>query len=150
MKPLLNRQCVVFDIDTDDKDTAIYELVKQLKACGKIEDTEGFYENVLARESTSPTSIGYGIGLPHGKTDKVLEAGVCFGRLKQPITWDPDSGETATIILLLAVPEKEAGNTHLEILAKLSRKLMYEEFRQSMLDGDEDALFTLLTNTLEG
>ncbi len=34
------------------------------------------------------------------------------------------------------VPEEASGNTHLQILAKLSRKLMKKEFRAALNDAD--------------
>jgi PTS system fructose-specific IIA component len=50
---------------------------------------------------------------------------------------------------MLAVPEKEAGNTHLDLLAKLSRRLIHEDFRNELLNSDADRAYDLLTETLE-
>lgn len=150
MSSLLKRDSVVFDIDAAEKDGVIRTLVESLAVSGKITDVDKFYGDVLDREAISPTCIGFGIGMPHGKTDNVLEAGVCFGRLKAPVIWDAESGETAVMVILLAVPDKEAGNTHLEILAKLSRSLMHEEFRKKLMESDADTVYTVLSEALEG
>ncbi len=57
-------------------------------------------EDVLAREKLSPTSLGNDIGLPHGRTENVLKTAVCFGRLKNKILWNEETGEFAQIIIL--------------------------------------------------
>lgn len=122
----------------------------ELGKAGKITDTEEFYKDVLAREAISPTFVGFDMGLPHGKTDHVLEASVCFGRTAEPVVWNEESGETADLIILIACPLAEAGDTHMKILANLSRKLMHEEFRESLRNSDEEQVYQILTEVLEG
>jgi PTS system fructose-specific IIA component len=49
---------------------------------------------------------------------------------------------------MIGVPEKEAGSTHLKILAGLSRKLMKEEFRMALREiKDPSALIELLQDS---
>ena len=124
MGKLINKNCIVFDIRGEKKDV-IHRLAVELGKAGKITDTEEFYKDVLAREAISPTFVGFDMGLPHGKTDHVLEASVCFGRTAEPVVWNEESGETADLIILIACPLAEAGDTYMKILANLSRKLMH-------------------------
>ena len=93
MSKLLSENCIVFDIDAAEKQDVLMALVKELHAAGKITDVNEFFEDVLAREAIAPTYVGFDMGLPHGKTDHVLEASVCFGRTKNPVAWTED-GET--------------------------------------------------------
>ena len=74
MSKLINKNCIVFDIDAAEKKDVISILVKELDAAGKITNQEEFFEDVLAREAIAPTYVGFDMGLPHGKTDHVLEA----------------------------------------------------------------------------
>ena len=149
MGKLINKNCIVFDIRGEKKDV-IHRLAVELGKAGKITDTEEFYKDVLAREAISPTFVGFDMGLPHGKTDHVLEASVCFGRTAEPVIWNEESGETADLIILIACPLAEAGDTHMKILANLSRKLMHEEFRESLRNSDEEQVYQILTEVLEG
>ena len=149
MGKLINKNCIVFDIRGDKKDV-IHRLAVELGKAGTITDTEEFYKDVLAREAISPTFVGFDMGLPHGKTDHVLEASVCFGRAAEPVIWNEESGETADLIILIACPLAEAGDTHMKILANLSRKLMHEEFRESLRNSDEEQVYQILTEVLEG
>ena len=149
MGKLINKNCIVFDIRGEKKDV-IHRLAVELGKAGKITDTEEFYKDVLAREAISPTFVGFDMGLPHGKTDHVLEASVCFGRTAEPVVWNEESGETADLIILIDCPLAEAGDTHMKILANLSRKLMHEEFRESLRNSDEEQVYQILTEVLEG
>ena len=149
MGKLINKNCIVFDIRGEKKDV-IHRLAVELGKAGTITDTEEFYKDVLAREAISPTFVGFDMGLPHGKTDHVLEASVCFGRTAEPVVWNEESGEAADLIILIACPLAEAGDTHMKILANLSRKLMHEEFRESLRNSDEEQVYQILTEVLEG
>ena len=149
MSQLLNKNCIVFDIDADKKEDVILTLVKQLKEAEKITDVEKFYQDVLGREAISPTFIGFDIGMPHGKTKNVIEAAVAFGRMSHPVVWNEETGETADVAILIAVPEEEAGNTHMKILANFSRRLMHESFRNDLRNSSKEDLYTLLQEVLE-
>lgn len=150
MSQLLSKNCIVFDIDAAEKKDVIMSLVTELHGAGKITDIQLFCEDVLAREAIAPTYVGFDMGLPHGKTDNVLEAAICFGRTVKPVVWNGESGETADLIILIAVPLLEAGDTHMKILANLSRKLMHEEFRETLRTSDKEEVYRILTEVLEG
>ena len=149
MGKLINENCIVFDIQGEKKDV-IHTPAAELGKAGKITDTEEFYNDVLAREAISPSLVGFDMGLPHGKTDHVLEASVCFGRTAKPVVWNEESGESADLIILIACPLAEAGDTHMKILANLSRKLMHEEFRESLRNSTKEQVYEILTEVLEG
>ena len=150
MSKLISKNCIVFDIDAAEKKDVISALVKELDAAGKITDQNEFFEDVLAREAIAPTYVGFDMGLPHGKTDHVLEASVAFARTVRPVVWNEETGETADLIILIAVPLSEAGDTHMKILANLSRQLMHEEFRESLRNSTKNKVFDILTEVLEG
>ena len=126
MSKLINENCIVFDME-GSKNDIIRTLSGELYRAQKITDTEEFYQDVLAREAITPTFVGFDMGLPHGKT-----------------------GETADLIILMAVPLSEAGDTHLKILANLSRRLMHEEFRESLRSSTREQVYTILEEVLEG
>ena len=149
MSGLIQENCILFDMK-GEKEQIIRTLTECLYKAGKVEDAKGFYQDVLEREKISPTYIGYDMGLPHGKTDRVLEPGVCFGRMEKPVVWNEQTGEKADLAILIAVPAEEAGNTHMKILASLSRRLMHESFRESLRISDRGQVYRRLKEILEG
>lgn len=130
MEKILNTKLVKLDFDAKDKLDAIDQLAKLIEEQGKLKDYEGYINQVLEREKIFPTSIGYSVSIPHGKCDSVNEAAIAFGRLNNEIKWSDE--ENIRYVFLIAVPESEAGDTHLKILAQISRKLMREEFRNKI------------------
>lgn len=65
MSKLINKNCIVFDIDAAEKKDVISVLVKELDAAGKITNQEEFFEDVLAREAIAPTYVGFDLSLIH-------------------------------------------------------------------------------------
>ena len=131
MSTLFNRDCILFDIDADSKEEIISTLIHRLKQTGKITNAEDFYHDTLAREAICPTSIGYNISFPHGKSDHVKEACIAYGRSRRPILWNTETGETVSSILLIAVPKTDGAMTHLKILSSFSSYNTPAEFRDN-------------------
>lgn len=150
MSVLLNESCIIFDIESTKKEDVIKTLVTALNQTGKISGIEEFYEDVLSREAISPTYIGFEMGLPHGKSTNVLEPAICFGRMNHPVMWNEETKECADLVILIAVPLNEAGNTHMKILANLSRKIMHDDFRESLRNSTKEQVYEILTTVLEG
>lgn len=130
MDKILSTRLVKLDFDAKDKLDAIEQLAELIDNEGKLGNYEGYINQVLEREKVFPTSIGYSVAIPHGKSNSVNEAAIAFGRLNHEIPWSEE--ENIRYVFLIAVPESEAGDTHLKILAQISRKLMREEFRNKI------------------
>ncbi|HPP32262.1 MAG TPA: fructose PTS transporter subunit IIA, partial [Soehngenia sp.] len=111
------------------------ELIRQLALLaykdGKISDIEDYIKAVLKREAEYSTAVGFGVAIPHGKSDSVIEPFLAYAST-EGIDWDTPDQKPVDIVFLIGVPEKDAGSLHLKILANLSRKLMKEDFRNSL------------------
>ena len=144
METIIQKESIIFDINSDNKNEAIYVLIKKLKELEKITDIESFYQDILYREKIASTAIGYKIGLPHGRTKNVLQPAICFGKLTKEIIWNEETNEAVEIIILIAVPQDYVDDLYIQILSKLARKLMHEEFRNKLLNSNQDELYLLL------
>lgn len=129
----LKEEMIVIGMEAEDKEACIRTLAGRLTQLGVVEDESAFCEEVLQRERIGSTGIGFGIAIPHGKCSAVTKAAIAFARPDKPLEWQSLDGEPVTMVFLLAVPETSASNEHLQILAMLSRKLMHEEFRSSLM-----------------
>lgn len=130
MSNLINKEMIVLDMEAETKEEVIRKLAKLMERQGKLDNFDEYIAQVHRREEEYPTSVGFNVSIPHGKCDAVKCAAVAFARLKKPVIWNDE--EQARYVFLLAVPEKEAGNTHLQVLAQLSRKIMRDEFREKL------------------
>lgn len=128
---LINKDLILLNLPADSQEEALTLLAQRAKELNKIGDVEAFKAAVLAREGEYSTAVGFGVAIPHGKTDAVLEPFLMFARVK-PMDWKALDGNPIDLIFLIGVPEKDAGTLHLQVLAALSRKLMKEEFRNAI------------------
>lgn len=149
MLPIIKRESIIFDLDAADKDGVLQQMADIFNQGGYLSDRDVYYQDVVAREAVFSTFIGYDIGLPHGKSDGVREAGICIARLKKPVVWNTETSDQVNLVIMIAVKNKEGNNLHLQILSKLSRMLMHEEFREILLNGGKEQVFAKLAETLE-
>ncbi|PIQ88982.1 MAG: PTS fructose transporter subunit IIA [Candidatus Omnitrophica bacterium CG11_big_fil_rev_8_21_14_0_20_42_13] len=132
----LNEKAICANLKAQDKEGVIRELVDLLFKAGVIKDKDEMISTLLARESLGSTGIGQGIGIPHGKSDKVKELVAAFGLSRKGVKFDSLDGEPAYIFFLLVAPEESAG-PHLKALARISRFLKDKYFRD-LLKGAQD------------
>jgi PTS system fructose-specific IIA component len=135
MSDLITKDLIVVDLEVNTKEEAINELAKVIEMQGRLINFDGFVKQVFKREEDFPTAIGFDVAIPHGKCDSVKSSTLAFAKLKNGIQWSEE--ENVKYVFLIAVPESEAGNTHLQILAQISRKLMREEFREELNNAKE-------------
>jgi fructose-specific phosphotransferase system IIA component len=128
-KELISRNIVLFDVEATDKEQIIRLIAKAMGEDERLVDEEGYIQDVLKREETSSTAIGFSTATPHAKSVSVKEPSLAFIRLKNPIQWDD---EEVTMVFQIAVPSPGQGDRHLEILAQLFRNLVYDEFREKL------------------
>lgn len=131
IEEILDKDMMIFDLESKDKLSVLKELIKPLAAKGAIDDEDKFLDVVLKREEEYSTGIGMGVAIPHGKSSLVKKASLVFGKSKEGIDYNSMDGKPAHLFFLIAAPEN-SDNLHLKILAKLSRSLMHEEVREEL------------------
>lgn len=134
MDSIIDQQLIKLNIDNNSKEEVIKELAQLMDNQGRLNSLDGFVEEVLKREELSTTGIGFGVAIPHGKTNAVKIPTVVFGRAEKGVEWQALDEKPVYMVFLLAVPKEAVSNVHLKILAALSRKLMNEDFRQNLLE----------------
>jgi fructose-specific phosphotransferase system IIA component len=128
---ILQPACVKVPLDGEDKQLVITELVDLLDANGLLLDRNTVLEAVLAREQTRSTGIGSRIAIPHGKCKAVKELVMAVGIAHEPIDFASVDGKPVAIVLLLVSPADQTG-PHIQALARISRLMLDEEFKQGL------------------
>lgn len=126
---LINENRILVDEVFKNKEEVLEKMGALFLKDGIINDYKIYLESLLEREEISPTAVGYSVGLPHGKSNVINCASVAFARLKNEILWDEEEHEMVKYIFMLAIPDSEAGNQHINILVNLSKKILDDEFR---------------------
>ncbi len=135
----LNPKAVSVDLKSTDKEGALDELVDLLIKAGilKDKDKESIIKILMNREAMGSTGIGSGVGIPHGKCDRVKDMVAALGVSKTGVNFDSLDGEPVYIFFLLIAPEDCAG-PHLKALARISRLLKDKFFRDILKDAKEE------------
>lgn len=135
LSELLNEKCISLSLKSILREDAIKELINLLVLQGKVSDEEELYRAVMRREEEFTTGIGMGIAIPHAKTSVVDSAVIAFGRSIQGVSWPSQDSNPVHLLFLIAVPIA-ADNQHLQLLAKLSRKLVHQEVRDNIISAN--------------
>ena len=131
IKELIAKGITELNVQATTKEEVIDELVELLYKTERITEKEGFKTEILKREELGSTGVGFGVAIPHAKTEFVRTPSLAFGLSHKGVDYDSLDGENAHIFFMIAAPASGA-NLHLQTLAKLSRKLISDEFRDSL------------------
>lgn len=134
---LTTEDIVIIDLVADNKENATRQLAEKLAADGRVTDLEGFLADVRAREEQMATGLPGGIGIPHARSAHVTVPSVAVATSSAGVDFGAADGP-AHLIFLIAAPDG-ADDKHLHILAALARKLVHEDFRQSLRDATDGA-----------
>ncbi len=118
----ISEDTILMESAAGDRDGLIRELVALGVKTGQVADPDVVLASALAREALMSTAVGEGIAIPHAKSDGAASPMVAFAKARD-IDWSSPSGDRARLVFLISVPEADAGDEHLRILAKLSRAL---------------------------
>lgn len=111
-----------------DKVGVITELVDVLAASGAFSDRDSVLASVLKREGERSTGIGFGLAIPHGKSDGCRQLVMAAGKTAEPIDFQSVDRRPVNFIVLLVSPPDQTG-PHIQALAKISRLMNIESFR---------------------
>jgi fructose PTS system EIIA component len=149
MAELITPDLVDLTLESPDRHEATRSLASRLQAAGRVTDLEGFIADLAAREAQMPTGLEGGIGIPHARSEHVTEPTLGFGRSSNGIDWGAADGP-ARLVFLIAAPAG-GGAEHMNILAQLARRLVREQFRQSLLDApDEQTVVDIINKEVLG
>jgi PTS system nitrogen regulatory IIA component len=123
------------DLKADTKEEAIRELAESLKTHPAVSDYETFLTDVFNREKVGTTGIGHGIAIPHARTDAVDRFIIAFGRSRDGIPFGAPDGQPVKLIFLMGAVKKQVNN-YLKILARLTRVLRKENFRELLIKAE--------------
>jgi fructose-specific PTS system IIA-like component len=110
--------------------------VDRLFVAGRTARPREVEEAVWRREAVYSTGFGFGFAIPHCKTDAVESNSLVVLKLSGAVEWGSLDGQPVRLLILLAIRESEQATEHMRVLAALARRVMHEEFRESLLAED--------------
>ncbi|MBP1048161.1 PTS sugar transporter subunit IIA [Enterococcus sp. BWM-S5] len=144
LKELMTEETIVLELNSKSKTMGIEELAEKMMQAGRITDLTSYLAAVMKREAEATTGIGFGVGIPHGKSKAVSSPTLGFGRSKEGISYDSMDGKPVHLLFLIAVPEN-SDDEHLRILSQLSRKLMHQDIRDRLMNAvDAEEIYSII------
>jgi len=149
MSEVFTRKHIKLNLDLKDKDAYLRYIAKLSIELGIGKDEQGVYEGLVNREKEFATNLGDGIAIPHTKSDYIIKPAIIVLKPKKEVSWGDDAEEGIRIIISILSLNEQGGNTHIELLASLARKLVDEEFKKTIVNSlDEEELFLMIEQAL--
>ncbi|SKA58151.1 phosphoenolpyruvate--protein phosphotransferase [Enterovibrio nigricans] len=147
-KPFLATECVLLDCEFNSKEEAIQTLVGNLGIRGRTHLVSELEADIWAREAVFSTGLGNGFAIPHTKSDNIAHSSISIARLKKPVRWSEDEDGDAEFVIMLTL-NKDQGDQHMRIFSGLARKLIHENFRNTLKSmPTEDEVIAFLKSEL--
>lgn len=144
---VFTKENIILNIEITEKDLLLREIAEQVFGLGYAKDAEAVYSGLKDREKEFETALGDGFAIPHTKSECIETPGVLLVKTIDEIPWSIN--ESANVFIVLFTPLENEGNTHLKMLASLSRKLMNDDFKNLLhTSNDIEVLYQNITNAL--
>ena len=118
-------------LDAQSKGDLLERMVDLLVHSDRVAQSEVLMGELLKRERVMSTGIGGGIALPHALSDNLKQLYMVFARTREPIDFEALDGQPVDLVFMLVGP-KSSGNMYVKLLARVSRLLQSEEFKERL------------------
>lgn len=118
-------------LEARGKDDLLQQMVDLLVRGGRVQRNEPLKGELLKRERVMSTGIGGGIALPHALSDDLDQLFMVFARTSEPIDFEALDSQPVDLIFMLVGP-KSASNIYVKLLARISRLLQSEDFKNRL------------------
>ena len=98
LSDLLDEKQVILGLRSRKAPNALREIIQLLAQNGKIQNAEGFFGKVLAREQAHPSVVENGIAFPHARTDLVDQIVIGIGRSRAGIPFEINAARASCFL----------------------------------------------------
>lgn len=135
---VLKENLVFLNFEAENKDQAIEKFILSLQKSGSIKEPEALKDALFEREKLGTTGVGGGIAMPHARSSAIKDLTVAFFRSESGIDFKAIDDKPVHLIFMLLAPVS-SGGPYLKLLAKISRLLRGEDFKNSLLQAKDAA-----------
>jgi PTS system nitrogen regulatory IIA component len=140
---VLPKDAIIADLKAGDKKGILEELVEPICRLRDL-NREELVRVLMERERLGSTGIGGGIGIPHGKLKNLDALVLGFGLSRKGVDFESMDNRPTHIFFLLVTPENSTG-LHLKLLARISKILKHDPFRERLLTAaDSDEIYAII------
>lgn len=138
IEDILPEELVVPDLEARTKSDVLEELAGRVADHYPELNRARLVQALEDRERLNSTALGDGVAIPHGKLPGIRRVFAAFGRSRAGVDFQSLDGKPTHLFFLLVAPEDSAG-AHLKALARISRLLKDQSFRERLLTASDAA-----------
>jgi mannitol/fructose-specific phosphotransferase system IIA component (Ntr-type) len=135
IREILHPEQILLGFKALTRGEAVLRTAQLLLRDPRMADWREFYRLLTKQETKEKTNLGFGLILPHARTDAVTEMVTAFSRLARPI---PEEGGLVHFICVVGIP-KSFDADYLRMVGLLMRVFREESSRQELLTAKEPA-----------
>ena len=131
---LFQEDLCIFSLRSRKKISVLQEMVRFLKASGKIADEHFILEMLKNRESLGSTGLGLGVAFPHGRSIAIPELTLLFARSSSGVDFESLDGNPTRIFFLILAPSEKGADTYLTLLSRLTALVQKPKVLKKLYD----------------
>lgn len=135
-KEVFNINNIFYDENSKTQDDAFKVIAELAVNKGYSTSVEDFYKGLVNREKESTTGFKDGIAIPHSNDISITKPGLFLIKFDHAIEWNALDKKPIKAAFALSIP-KDGATKHLKLLSLIARKLMDDEFRNTILENDD-------------
>jgi fructose-specific phosphotransferase system IIA component len=129
---LFQEDLCIFSLRSRKKASVLQEMVRQLKASGKVADERYILEMLKNRESLGSTGLGLGVAFPHGRSLAIPDLTVMFARSPSGIDFEALDNKPTKVFFLILAPSEKGAEPYLALLSKLTALVQQPEILEKL------------------
>ncbi|RPA62439.1 PTS fructose transporter subunit IIC [Aerococcus agrisoli] len=138
---VVREELMILDVKANTKAEILDEMAQKLVDAGAVNNFDSFRADIQKREDTMSTGLGNGIAMPHAKNESVTKTSVVFAKKEGGLDFESLDGQPAELFFMIAA-EGGSADTHLKVLAELSKLLMNEDFISALKGAETTSAVT--------
>jgi fructose-specific phosphotransferase system IIA component len=146
IQDILFKNAIHIDLKAAPKNEVLEQLARFLASIHNVQDHDMLVQKILEREAEISTGIGFGIAIPHARTDLVDRVCMVAARCVQGIEFEAIDDQPVDLIFMLASPVNSSDDLR-NILSSLSKIMSYEDMREKLIAaGDPETFLKLIVD----
>lgn len=118
------------------KETVLKELVELLDSGARVGNPTKLLVDMVNREKQATTSIGFGIAVPHIRSNQAKDFMIGFARSEVGYEFDSIDNEPVRMFFVMAAPPYD-DSLYLKVFKTLAEMLSFEELRTQLLEATQ-------------
>ncbi|URM53088.1 PTS fructose transporter subunit IIABC [Mycoplasma sp. SG1] len=119
------------------------EVALLLKQKGFVTDEKKLVDELMQRENEGSTNFNEGIAIPHARSKNILKTSVVIVNCVNDIEWNSQDENKVKVAIFLIVADSST-QLHLPILARISSKLLDDDFKQNLFKFNKAKILKML------